>query len=124
MVTKAEITVYSSGKQETVEGDITLNSIDNSHTFNFDSDNFMLSICLKDVVDLKDFDNMLNGVGKKNILHCTLSLGDKEYKGLRKVLFTNNKLCVSLGGMRFEFDEKINSEFKKITKELKSKMGI
>ena len=124
MVTKTEITVYSAEKKEVIEGQMTLNSVDNSHTFNFDSDNLMLSICLKDVVDLKDFYNMLDGKEKKNILHCTMNNGDKEYKGLRKVILNDNKITVSLGGKRFEFDENINGEFKKIIEGLKAKLGI
>lgn len=124
MVTKTDITVYTAGKQETVSGNMTLNSLENSNTFNFDSETIILSICLKDVVDLKDFYELLQGKEKKNILHCTLKTKDKEYKGLRKVLFTNNKLAVSLGGMRLEFSEDVNKEFLEIVKSLKTKMGI
>lgn len=124
MVTKTDITVYTAGSQETVTGNMTLNSINNSHTFNFDSDNLMLSICLKDVVDLQDFFDLLNGKEKKNILHCTLNTGKKEYQGLRKVLLIEDKLTVSLGGMRLEFQPEIKKDFIAIIKGVKTKLGM
>ncbi|MBT3721227.1 hypothetical protein HN789_07360 [archaeon] len=124
MVSKTDINVFSAGKKETVSCNVTLTSLNNSHNLNFDSEQIMLSICLRDVVDLQDFYNLLKGKEKKNILHCTLSNGEKEYKGLRKVLFKNKKISVSLGGIRVEFNSSINDDFIKTLESLKSKMGI
>ena len=124
MVSKTDINVFSAGKKETVSCNVTLTSLNNSHNLNFDSEQIMLSICLRDVVDLQDFYNLLKGKEKKNILHCTLSNGEKEYKGLRKVLFKNKKISVSLGGVRVEFNSSINDDFIKTLESLKSKMGI
>jgi hypothetical protein len=124
MVTKTDIIVYTSGKQEIVQGNMTLNTVNNSHTFNFDSDKLMLSICLKDIVDIKDFHDLLIGREKKNILHCTLNTGEKEYKGLRKVLLIDDKVTVSLGGMRLEFQPEKKKELLSIIKEIKKKNGV
>ena len=124
MVSKTDINVFSAGKKETVSCNVTLTSLNNSHNLNFDSEQIMLRICLRDVVDLQDFYNLLKGKEKKNILHCTLSNGEKEYKGLRKVLFKNKKISVSLGGIRVEFNSSINDDFIKTLESLKSKMGI
>ena len=124
MVSKTDINVFSAGKKETVSCNVTLTSLNNSHNLNFDSEQIMLSICLRDVVDLQDFYNLLKGKEKENILHCTLSNGEKEYKGLRKVLFKNKKISVSLGGIRVEFNSSINDDFIKTLESLKSKMGI
>ncbi len=124
MVAKTDIVVFTAGNQETVSCDVTLTSQNNSHTINLDSEKLALSICLKDVVDLQDFYNLLKGKEKKNILHCTLNNGDKEYKGLRKVLFKNKKISVSLGGMRIEVPETMNPDLLKMVTELKTKSGI
>jgi len=114
------ITLHSTGKKEVVKTDLSLRAKGNSKVLNFDSDMFMLELCLKDIVDLEEFLNFLNGKEKKIILHCALSHEDKEYKGLRKVTLRNNNMAVSLGASRLEFEQKAQEKLLNIVKSLKT----
>jgi hypothetical protein len=114
------INFYSTGKKEVVKTDFSLRVKNNSKILNFDSDLFLLELCLKDVVDFEDFFNFLSGKEKKIILHCSLKYDDKDYKGLRKVTMRNNNMAVSLGASRLEFEQKAQEKLINIVKSLKT----
>ncbi|MFH2021541.1 MAG: hypothetical protein ABIJ34_09080 [archaeon] len=124
MVHKANLIVYSAGKEQVWPCDMTFIARNNSNTLTFETSGFALSICLKDVVDLEDFANLLKGKEKKNILHCTLIHNAKEYKGLRKVMLKNGRLAVSLGGVRIELDAQTKKTLEESLAGMKAKMGL
>ena len=101
--------------------EITLRSQNNSNTICFESEGFLLHIVLKDVVDLEDFYNFLNGKVKKTELHCTLKI-IKEYQGLRKITLKNNKIAVSLGGVRIEFGPSAKEKLIEVIKSIKNRI--
>ena len=115
-----DITLHSTGKKEVVKADLSMRAKNNSKILNFDSNLFLLELCLKDVVDLEDFLNFLNGKEKKIILHCALNHKDKEYKGLRKLVMRNNNMAVSLGASRLEFEQEAQEKLLNVVKSIKS----
>jgi len=114
------ITLHSTGKKEVVKTDFSLRAKGNSKMLNFDSELFMFELCIKDVVDMEDFFNFLNGKEKKIILHCALNYQDKEYKGLRKLTMRNNNMAVSLGASRLEFNQSAQEQLLNIVKSIKT----
>lgn len=123
MVNKVKIGVFGSGITLNQECEFSLKSNNNSNTLNFSNKEFSLDICLKDVVDLEDFYNLLNKKEKKLILHCTLNYEKKEHQGLRKVLLKKDTITTSLGGLRLEIDKEANENLLKIVTALKKKFG-
>ena len=124
MVQTVKLDVFSSGKKETIVSDITLSAKDNCHNIKFESPKFSLNLCLKDIVDLEDFNSLLSGKEKRSILHCTLVKDGKEYKGLRKVVRKGKSLGVSLGGIRIDLPDETNSILRELVSALKSSTGI
>ena len=123
MVDKSSIKIYSTGKEETVDCEFSLQVKGTTNCLSFKAENLQFDICLKDIVDTEDFANLLSGKEKKIILHATLKLDKKEYQGLRKFLLKDDSLAVSLGGMRLEFADVTKKLILDTVKALKAKMG-
>jgi hypothetical protein len=119
MVEKLSLVVYSTGLKEEHSCDFSLGNRGNSNTLVFIDDKFRLEICLKDIVDVEDFNGLLLGKEKKIILHATMKHQNKEYQGLRKVLLKGENLAVSIGGMRVEFGKDAKRTFLEVYKTIK-----
>jgi len=123
MVAKTYVNLYTAGNVEKLSCEFSLSKRDNSNILCFENDTFFLQICLKDIVDMEDFNNFLNNKEKRIILHCTFDYKDNTYKGLRKLKMNENQITLSLGGVRLEFDPETKTNLSKILKELKTKFG-
>lgn len=123
MVDKLNITLLSTGLNETLACDFSLVNRGSSNWIVFSHDKMSFELCLKDVVDIEDMHGLLTGKEKKIILHSTLKYKGKEYQGLRKILSKDGKIVVSLGGVRLEFEKESKKMLTEILKVLKSKFG-
>lgn len=101
---------YSVGVKEKTSCEITLKNVTNTNIISFNSDKFLFNILLKDSVDVEDLHNLLNKKEKKIILECNLDKDNKKYKGPRKIVWRNNNIAVSQGGIRLEFDNNIQNK--------------
>ncbi len=117
-----KLKLYSAENQEDMECDITLKSHNNSNVLCFENDKFNLNLVLKDIVDLEDFHNLLQGKEKKTILHCTLRTNGNEYQGLRKVVAKNGNIVVSLGGVRIEFVKETKNKLLEVIESIKNRV--
>lgn len=113
---------YSAGVKEVIDCNFSLSSEGNSSVLNFESDKFCFEIHVKDHVELDDFNKFLAKKLDKLVLFCFLKQG-KEYKGERKIVWKNNNLCVSLGGIRLEFDESSQKPITLAVSSIKSRIG-
>jgi hypothetical protein len=121
MVRSVDLDVFSPGKKETLVCDIVLATKDSCHNVVFQCDRFTLNICLKDIVDMEEFHNLLSGSSKRNILHCTMLMAGKDYKGLRKVVSRPDGISVSLGGIRVGIPQETGAVLKDLITALKAK---
>ncbi|MEM3373624.1 MAG: hypothetical protein QXE31_00220 [Candidatus Woesearchaeota archaeon] len=94
---------FATNTKEEIESDFLFNYSNN--TLNFKNSIFSLFIYLKEYIDKESFYNFLNKNNKKIILYCSLKKEDKIYKGYRKILWRNNNIAISLGGIRVEIEE-------------------
>ena len=105
-----DIHFYSVGVKEETSCEITLKNEISSNIICFNSSKFLFNILLKDSVDVEDLHNLLNKKEKKIILDCVLDKDNKTYKGPRKIVWRNNNIAVSQGGIRLEFDNNIQNK--------------
>ena len=105
-----DVHYYSVGVKEETSCEITLKNELNTNIICFNSDKFLFNIILKDSVDVEDLHNLLNKKEKKIILDCNLDKDNKKYKGPRKIVWRNNNIAVSQGGIRLEFDTNIQNK--------------
>ena len=110
----------TTGVNEELSCDITLSSEGNANSITMRCSRFSFTIQMKDSVDLDDFYKFLNKKHKRISLFCTLSKPDKEYKGEKKIVWKNNTIAVSQGGIRLEFGSEAVSLLTGIVKSLKS----
>ena len=114
-----DIHYYSVGGKEETSCEITLKNENNINLICFNSDKFLFNILLKDSVDIEDLNNLLTKKEKKIILDCSLDKDNKKYKGPKKVVWRNNNIAVSQGGIRLEFDSNIQNKIVNIINLLK-----
>jgi predicted DNA binding protein len=100
-----DVKYYTKGVKEDLVCEISLSSENKVNTINVNSDKFLFKIVLKDIVDLEDFLNLLKKKEKKVDLYCNLVKDEKNYKGPRKVVRKKDKVAVSQGGIRLEFEQ-------------------
>ena len=105
-----DVHCYSIGVKEETSCEITLKNVTNTNIICFNSDKFLFNILLKDSVDVDDLLNLLNKKEKKIVLDCTLENDNKKYKGPKKVVWRNNNIAVSQGGIRLEFNNNIQNK--------------
>ena len=123
MVDKLNLKLISTGLEESLPCDYTLINRGLANNIVFNNEKIHFEICLKDVVDIGDFHDLLVGKEKKIVLHSTLKYKNKEYLGLRKYLSKNGKIAVSLGGYRLEFEEESKKIMMAFIKALKLKLS-
>jgi hypothetical protein len=116
------IKYYSADAKEIIDCDFSLSSEGNSSILHFESEKFCFDIHVKDHVELDDFHNFLAKKEDKIVLYCFLKQG-KEYKGERKIVWKNDDICVSLGGVRLEFDKPAQEPIILAISSIKSRIG-
>jgi hypothetical protein len=116
------IQYYSAGIKEVMDCNFSLSFEGNSSILHFEAEKFCFEIHVKDHVELDDFHNFLAKKEDKIVLYCFLKQG-KEYKGERKIVWKNNNLCVSLGGIRLEFEKSCQEIIIQAISSIKSKIG-
>jgi len=109
------------GVKEETSCEITLKNENNSNQICFNSSKFLFSILLKDSVDVEEFYNLISKKEKKIVLDCFLEKDAKRYKGPRKVVWRNDNIAVSQGGIRLEFDKNIQIKIVNMLNLLKTK---
>jgi len=119
MVSCVNIKYFCTGLNQELSCDLTLVAHNNSNKLCFNSHHFNFSVVLKDIVDMENFLSLLNKNEKKHVFYCTLKKQDKEYKGMRKILWRKNSLAVSQGGIRLEFGEETVKILQEIINSLK-----
>ncbi len=124
MVPEVIVRYYALGIKEDISCNLSLYSENNSNIISFESDKCVLKIVLKDIVDLEEFYNLLTKKEKKAMIYCFMNKEDKEYKGLRKIVWKNDALAVSQGGIRLEFEKDIQCKILESIKIIKNKLGI
>ena len=124
MVPEVIVRYYALGIKEDISCNLSLYSENNSNVISFESDKCVLKIVLKDIVDLEEFYNLLTKKEKKAMIYCFMKKEDKEYKGLRKIVWKNDALAVSQGGIRMEFEKDIQDKILESIKIIKNKLGI
>jgi hypothetical protein len=113
---------YSAGVKEDIDCELSLSSVGNSSTLYLNSDKGSFEIHIKDLVELDDFHKFLTKKDKKIVLYCVLKQG-KEYKGVRKIVWKNDNICVSVGGIRLELDFSVQELIIKAISSIKTRMG-
>jgi hypothetical protein len=124
MVPEVIVRYYALGIKEDIPCNLSLYSENNSNIISFESDKCVLKIVLKDVVDLEEFYNLLTKKERKGVVYCYMKKEDKEYKGLRKIVWKNDALAISQGGIRLEFEKDIQDRILESIKIIKNKLGI
>ncbi len=116
-----DVHYYSVGVKEETSCEITLKNEIDYNIICFNSSKFLFNILLKDSVDVEDFYNLLTNNEKKITLDCTLHKDDKKYKGPKRVVWRNDNIAVSQGGIRLEFNEDIQDKIIHMLNLLKTK---
>jgi hypothetical protein len=112
---------YSVGVEEEVKCEPSLGMHNNCNKLMFNSTLFEFCILLKDITDLEELSNLLKQNTNKIQLYCTLTKEDKDYKGTRKLVWKNNNIAVSQGGIRLEFDESARNQLLQTINVLKNR---
>ncbi|MBN2367377.1 hypothetical protein JXC34_00025 [Candidatus Woesearchaeota archaeon] len=103
-----------------ISADATLQRENNSNTIKFTNDEFEFSIVSNDSVDLDDFYNLLMKKEKRISLKCILQKKDKTYKGTKKLVWKDNRIAISQGGIRLEFEDEAVEMLTEVIQSLKS----
>ena len=102
-----------------IETELMLDVKNSINSIILKNDDFVLRIIFSDLVDLDEFRKLLEQEKKKIQILSHLTRNNKEYKGKRKYLWKKDKIIMSQGGIRIEFDEELIEKFKSIVKFIK-----
>jgi len=123
MIPELNISYAAAGTNGSAMSQMTLVSENNSNSICFKTDMFTFNIVLRDVVELREFFDLLSMKDRKNIHFCSLDIDDRNYSGMRKISWRMNCLAVSLGGIRIELDTFAVSTLLATAKTLRSRIG-
>jgi hypothetical protein len=121
MVSELKVKYFSTGIKEELVCNLSLAPEGNSNRLCFEHDKLTFSIFLKDIVDMECFCNLLDKKDKKITAYCSMDKSDREYKGLRKIVWRQNNLALSQGGVRIEFEQEATEQLKKILSSIRSR---
>ncbi|MBN2423103.1 hypothetical protein JXB41_07815 [Candidatus Woesearchaeota archaeon] len=107
------------GVKKEIKSGLKLDMNTNVNSIHIDNNNFTLKIIIPDIVDLEEFSSLLNRDKKRIEILSHLTKDNKNYRGKRKFLWKNNKIVMSQGGIRMEFDEDSVEKLKSITELIK-----
>ncbi|MBD3202683.1 hypothetical protein GF327_00175 [Candidatus Woesearchaeota archaeon] len=111
-----KIGLYGSDIEKETEACINILIDSNTSSVMVHNEEFSIKIIIPDIVDLGCFKDLLDKKEKKLRLLSHLKKGEKTYKGKKKFLWKDDRIVFSQGAVRFEFDELVIEEFKKIVR--------
>lgn len=95
---------FATNQKEEIETEFNFDLLNNSILFK--NNLFDLKIYLKKY-KYSEFIKFLNKENKRIILNCNLIKGSKIYSGDRKIIWKNENIALSLGGIRIELEKEI-----------------
>ncbi len=100
-----EVQMHGLEINKNVMAEIRLSIKDSLSLIVIESGEFYLELIVPDLVEIDELKSFFSGQKKKSIALCHLKRQEKTYRGKRKLLWKDEKVMMSQGGIRLEFDK-------------------